>query len=846
MAVLSAVKFVQGLNIGGIGEALFGTTAVLVVTSNGASNVGVARWKFEVLDVPPTSSVPTGVVQDGGISTYSFTPDLPGGYLVRLTTYAAGNVAQASDARCFGVPETSGRFVPPFTPRTELGDAVLNFGGQSRGWAKYLEDWLHYLDTLSPSPLAIDAKESVRFATTANIVLTGLQAVDGGAVTVAGNRVLVKNQALPEENGIYDAAVGAWTRSTDADTSPKVTSGLFCWVTEGTTQADSGWLLTTPDPIVLGVTGLTFVQFSGLGQVIAGDGLTKTVNTLDVVGHPDGSIVANPNNVQVGVLASDAQHGVRGGGTQHAIVIAAGAAGFMSGADKTKLDGLPSSAVASTRNLTAGAGMTGGGDLSADRTFDVVANADGSIAVNANDVQVGVLATDGQHGVRGGGTQHAVVISAGAAGFMSGADKTKLDGISAGAAGLTAAAPVNVTKSAAVVGLATDAARADHKHDITTAAATSVGATNAEGAATSLARSDHGHQVTDLVIAGQVAGNILYFNGANWSSAPATDASTPANVTKSAALAGVAATLARIDHKHDITTAVAVSVGSANSEGAASSLSRSDHVHDHGALAGGSLHALVISAGAAGFMSGADKTKLDLTGPLSAVPPVNVTKSAASAGIVGQVSRVDHKHDVTTAVPVTIDNSLAANAEGVATSLARSDHLHSHGALGGGTQHTEATIENAGFMSAIDKLKLDGLAEGAGLLQSAFVEVMANTTTVSVVFVAFDTITIALTKITAASALLIFFAVGASNSMNNQHVYFRVRVDGVVKRGIAVTSSGANGPESGAIILRVTGLASGAHTIDVQWRVDSGTGQCRPVAQPDSESASLLVEEVQS
>lgn len=87
---------------------------------------------------------------------------------------------------------------------------------------------------------------------------------------------------------------------------------------------------------------------------------------------------------------------------------------------------------------------------------------------------------------------------------------------SGGAVVLTSSPPVNVTKASAAVGVATDAARADHKHDITTAAAGSVGAANAEGTATSLARSDHGHQVSDLAIAGQVQGDILYFNGTNW------------------------------------------------------------------------------------------------------------------------------------------------------------------------------------------------------------------------------------------------------------------------------------------------------------------------------------------
>ena len=83
--------------------------------------------------------------------------------------------------------------------------------------------------------------------------------------------------------------------------------------------------------------------------------------------------------------------------------------------------------------ITAGAGLTGGGDLSAGRTLDVVANVDASIVVNANDVQVGVLASDAQHGVRGGGTQHANAVASGAAGFISGADQAKLDGIAAGA-----------------------------------------------------------------------------------------------------------------------------------------------------------------------------------------------------------------------------------------------------------------------------------------------------------------------------------------------------------------------------------------------------------------------------
>ncbi len=88
--------------------------------------------------------------------------------------------------------------------------------------------------------------------------------------------------------------------------------------------------------------------------------------------------------------------------------------------------------VPTTRTLTAGLGLTGGGSLAADRTINVGANGDGSILANANDIQVGILATDAQHGVRGGGTQHAAANS-GTAGFMSAADKVILDAATASA-----------------------------------------------------------------------------------------------------------------------------------------------------------------------------------------------------------------------------------------------------------------------------------------------------------------------------------------------------------------------------------------------------------------------------
>lgn len=78
----------------------------------------------------------------------------------------------------------------------------------------------------------------------------------------------------------------------------------------------------------------------------------------------------------------------------------------------------------------------------------------------------------------------------------------RLDALEGGTTGLQLAsdAPANVTKAAAAVGVGTTAARADHKHDITTAAASGLtsASTSAEGSATSLARSDHAHAITSL------------------------------------------------------------------------------------------------------------------------------------------------------------------------------------------------------------------------------------------------------------------------------------------------------------------------------------------------------------
>ena len=149
--------------------------------------------------------------------------------------------------------------------------------------------------------VGIDWKPSVRAATTAAITLAaGLENGDtlDGVTLATGNRVLVKDQADATENGIYVVAVsGAPTRSTDADTAAEITASFAVFVEEGTANADSGWTLTNNGTVTIGTTQLTFTQFTGLGQITAGNGLTKAANTIDVVAGL--GIVSNANDVAI-------------------------------------------------------------------------------------------------------------------------------------------------------------------------------------------------------------------------------------------------------------------------------------------------------------------------------------------------------------------------------------------------------------------------------------------------------------------------------------------------------------------------------------------------------------------
>lgn len=133
----------------------------------------------------------------------------------------------------------------------------------------------------------LNVKQSVRAIAMSNLDLSGLETIDG-VVLADGERVLVNGQTAGEDNGIYVVnASGAWTRAADLDDAAELKAGVFTFVEEGTNYGDSGWVLVSDNPLVLGTDPVEFSQFSGAGQITAGDGLTKSGNTINAVGTAD-------------------------------------------------------------------------------------------------------------------------------------------------------------------------------------------------------------------------------------------------------------------------------------------------------------------------------------------------------------------------------------------------------------------------------------------------------------------------------------------------------------------------------------------------------------------------------
>ena len=136
-------------------------------------------------------------------------------------------------------------------------------------------------------------KTAVRVSSTTDIDLDSPGAEIDGVTMSSGDRVLLLGQASAFENGIYvwSGASASLTRAADANSAAEL-KGAAVFVMEGT-RADQAYTMVTDGAITVDTTELTWTQFTGLGQILAGNGLTKTGNQIDVVGTADRITVAS-------------------------------------------------------------------------------------------------------------------------------------------------------------------------------------------------------------------------------------------------------------------------------------------------------------------------------------------------------------------------------------------------------------------------------------------------------------------------------------------------------------------------------------------------------------------------
>jgi len=158
-----------------------------------------------------------------------------------------------------------------------------------------------YVDNVAQG---LDAKASVKAATTATVTLSGgaPNTLDGVSLS-ANDRVLVKNQSAPAQNGIYTVTTlgtgsnGTWTRAADMNTWAEVPSS-FVFVEQGTAAADTSWVVSSDTGGTLDTTAITWFQFGSAAAYLGGAGIVLTGNTFDVVGTSN-RITVNADSVDI-------------------------------------------------------------------------------------------------------------------------------------------------------------------------------------------------------------------------------------------------------------------------------------------------------------------------------------------------------------------------------------------------------------------------------------------------------------------------------------------------------------------------------------------------------------------
>ena len=277
------------------------TNKTISGSSNTLSNIGNSSLTNSSVTIGSTALALGGTATTlaglTSVTSTGFTGDLTGDVTGDVTGDLTGSVLTASQTNITAVGTLNGLTIAGSQSIDMGGNRVTNLDEPTQASDAATKNYVDAVKT------GLDIKDSVRAATTGNITIsTALNNGDtlDGVTLVDGDRVLVKDQTDASQNGIY--VVGSTpARATDFDSSAEVTGGAFTFVEEGTANADNGYVVTTNGTITVDSSDIEFAQFSGAGQITAGNALTKTGNTLDVA-VDDSSIEVSGDALQVKAL----------------------------------------------------------------------------------------------------------------------------------------------------------------------------------------------------------------------------------------------------------------------------------------------------------------------------------------------------------------------------------------------------------------------------------------------------------------------------------------------------------------------------------------------------------------
>jgi hypothetical protein len=261
-----------------------GVTGILPI-ANGGTGLGVIGTANQVLTSDGTNAV--------WANESSLATALSGGVASELVYQSAPNTTAFLPNGTVGqVLQSNGALAPQWvTSDVTIGTTSIPLDGTSLFLAG-----VDYVTLTQDPPTAMDAATKqyvdlaassvnrmapVDAATTGPITLSGAQTVDGVPL-VGGERVLVKNQVAPADNGVYDVGT-PWTRAADADTWSEYVAAQV-YVLNGSTQDATSWIQTSPAGGTLGSTALNWEQTSGVNSYSAGVGLTQVGNVFNNAG----------------------------------------------------------------------------------------------------------------------------------------------------------------------------------------------------------------------------------------------------------------------------------------------------------------------------------------------------------------------------------------------------------------------------------------------------------------------------------------------------------------------------------------------------------------------------------